>query len=100
MAADVIEGNSAPQQPPPSPPEPPKNNPPVVIITDGTSIHACKGCDKAPDQKHYPHNMVFQHKAVTGYYNKVLNKYTQKLNNVHFHLTKQCLHGKDLSVQL
>ena len=103
MAADVIEGNSAPQrQWPPPPLAPPKHNPPVVIITDGTSIHVCKGCDKAitPNQKHYLHNMVFWHKAVTGYYNKVLNKYVHKLNNVHFPLTKQCLHGKDLSVQL
>ena len=61
MAAEVIEGNSAPQRPPPPPLAPPKNNPPVVVLTDGTTIRVCKGCDKAiiPDQKHYPHNMVF-----------------------------------------
>ena len=85
-----------------SPPVPPKINLPVVIITDDTNICICKVCDKAitPQKKHHPHNMVFQCKSVTGYYNKVLNKYIHKLNNVHFHLTKKCLHRKDLSIQL
>ena len=101
MAAQVLEGNSGMQQQQPVP-QLPQKNPPVVVITDGTNIRVCKGCDKAitPEEKHYPANMVFKRKAVTGYYNKVLNKYIHKVNNVHFHLTKKCLRAKDLSIQL
>ena len=76
-----------------SPPAAPKNNLPIIIITDGTNIHICKGCDKNYNSRAeaLPHNMVFQHKAVTGYYNKVIKKYIHKFNSVHFHLTKKCL---------
>ena len=83
-------------------PEELRHNPPLIVITDGTSIRICNGCDKAitPEHKIYPNNMVFCRKKVVGFYNRILNKYIHKLNNVHFHLDMRCLHKKDLSVQM
>ena len=78
-------------------------NPPVVIISDGLGIHVHKGCPSAiakKDQK-YPNNMVFRKKGVTGYHNKVLNKWIeQQGSNLHFHLNTECLRKHDQTFEV
>ena len=48
----------------------------------------------------YPRNMVFQHKGIVGYYNRVLNKWIQQESNIHVHLSMQCLHKHDQTVEM
>ena len=77
-----------------------KENPPIVIFTDGLGIHICKGCPKGfqKDEQKYP--MVFWHKGIVGYYNTVLNKWIQQESNIHVHLSMQCLHKHDQTVEM
>ena len=48
----------------------------------------------------FPRNMVFQHKGIVGYYNRVLNKLIQQESNIHVHLSMQCLHKHDQTVEM
>ena len=69
---------------------------------DGLGIHVCKGCPKGiqKDEQKYPRYMVFWHKGIVGYYNRVLNKWIQQESNIHVHLSMQCLCKHDQTVEM
>ena len=50
-------------------------NNPLLIIMATPFTHKCKGCKGGitPEDKVYPHDMVFRHMGVRGYYNPILN---------------------------
>ena len=75
-------------------------NPPLIILAS-PFIHKCKGCRGAitPEDKEYPHDMVFHRMGVSGYYNGLQNKWIENETIVHFHLNMKCLHKNDMTIE-
>ena len=76
------------------------DNPPTIVrATD--MIHQCRGCrgDIKATDKEYPHNMVFRHRGVVGYLNKVRNEWVESEQNIHFHLKMSCLRKNDGTIE-
>ena len=67
-------------------------NPPFVVEATW-QMCKCRGCKKelTAEDKAYQDNMVLCRIGVIGYLNKVLNKYVQSEQNVHFHMDMACL---------
>ena len=67
-------------------------NPPFVVEATW-QMGKCRGCKKelTAEDKAYPHNIVLCRIGVVGYLNKVLNKWVQSEQNVHFHMDIACL---------
>ena len=75
-------------------------NPPLIILAS-PFIHKCKGCRGAitPEDKEYPHDMVFRRMGVSGYYNGLQNKWIENRTIVHFHLNMKCLRKNDMTIE-
>ena len=75
-------------------------NPPSVYKADW-NIRKCKGCKKeiTAKDKEYPHNMVFRRIGLRGYMNRILNKWIEAEEPVHFHLNMACLRKHDPTME-
>ena len=75
-------------------------NPPFIIEVMW-QMHKCRGCKKeiTDEDKAYPHSMVLRRIGVIGYLNKVLNKWVQSEQNVHFHMDVACLHRHEATME-
>ena len=85
-------------------PDPPVNaikNPPLLV--EGTwQIRKCRGCKReiTAGDKAYPRNMVLRRSGIVGYLNKVLNKWVQSEQNVHFHMNMACVRKHDATMEV
>ena len=95
LAKDVLQMQELPTAPGHYP-----RNAPVVVLTNGTNIRQCRGCGKEiqKEQKQYPKNMVFRRRGQSGFFNKLTNKWVNKIDNIHFHLQTRCLRKNDQTV--
>ena len=76
-------------------------NPPLIVKATGMT-RKCKGCGSplTDEDKAYPHDMVFLHLAVGGYYNQKYNRYMNQESHVHYHLNMRCLRKTDATIEV
>ena len=76
-------------------------NPPLIVKATGLT-RKCKGCGSplTPEDKRYPHDMVFCRLAVGGYYNAKYNRYMNQESYVHYHLNMKCLRKTDATIEV